>query len=228
VRRIGVLTGLAVETRILKQAAAGPDASLLVACAGADAERARREAEALVAAGADALLSFGLAGGLDPRLRPGDMIYADRVVLPEGRMIDTDAGWRRTALARLRAAGIRAIEGPIAGSPQVLATPQDKQRLAERSGALAVDTESSVVAETADRSGLPFLAIRAIADPAWLGLPSIALIPLRPDGRIQPRALTRGLVSRPGEWLQVLRLALDTRAGLAALGRVARAAPLLP
>ena len=129
-RRIGVLTGLAVETRILKQAAAGPDASLLVACAGADAKRARREAEALVAAGADALLSFGLAGGLDPRLKPGDMIYADRVVLPQGRMIETDAAWRRSALERLRAAGIRVIEGPIAGSSQVLATPLDKQRLA--------------------------------------------------------------------------------------------------
>ena len=220
-RRIGVLTGLAVETRVLTRTAAGQDGSLLVACAGANADRARQEAEGLAAAGAGMLLSFGLAGGLDPRLRPGDVILASGIVLPEGRVIDTDAAWRRSAFSRAQAAGIRVMEGAVAGNRQILATPEDKKRLAERSGALAVDMESSVAAEVADRAGLPLLAIRAIADPAWRSLPSIALLPLRPDGRVEPRAMARCLVSRPGEWLQVLRLALDTGAGLAALRRVA-------
>jgi adenosylhomocysteine nucleosidase len=51
-----------------------------IALSGAQPERAVDCARELLAAGAESLISFGLAGGLDPRLGPGAVIVADRIV----------------------------------------------------------------------------------------------------------------------------------------------------
>jgi len=51
-----------------------------VAVSGAHTARAVRVAQDLVSEGADALISFGLAGGLDPRAGTGAVILAERVV----------------------------------------------------------------------------------------------------------------------------------------------------
>jgi adenosylhomocysteine nucleosidase len=51
-----------------------------VAPSGARPARAAEIARELLASGADSLISFGLAGGLDPRLGPGSVIVADRVL----------------------------------------------------------------------------------------------------------------------------------------------------
>src|SRR5512135_2689308 len=69
-----------------------PDA--LVYCSGASPIRAAAGAAALIAQGATVLVSFGLAGGLDPALRPGDLMLADSVILPDGGRIETDRTWR--------------------------------------------------------------------------------------------------------------------------------------
>src|SRR3974390_1973981 len=67
-----VASGLAAEARIAR----GPGVRCIVA-AGAPL-RAALEREA--AAGARALLSFGLAGGLTPELRAGDWLIGSAVV----------------------------------------------------------------------------------------------------------------------------------------------------
>jgi adenosylhomocysteine nucleosidase len=67
-RRIGIVTGLPREARLLR------GLSFSIRCEGPGAANARRAAEALVREGVDTLVSFGVAGGLDPRLRPGDIV----------------------------------------------------------------------------------------------------------------------------------------------------------
>ena len=73
--KVGFVTGLAVEASVLRRdLAAGAQGSCgeaLIACAGASTRRAHLEAERLIEAGAGALVSFGIAGGLDPGLAPG-------------------------------------------------------------------------------------------------------------------------------------------------------------
>jgi adenosylhomocysteine nucleosidase len=212
-RRVGVLTGLAMEARCLRGSGA------VVACSGARPERARAEVARLVEQGVTGLVSFGLAGALDPALRPGDLVLADAVLLPDGRRLAVDAGWR----ARLADALECAHTGPIAGSERLLATPAAKQELRKRSGALAVDMESHSVAAAAAAAGLPFVVVRAISDPAGRALPPAALAFIHPGGRLRLVALGKLLV-RPGELVGLVRLGLETRAALRALGR---AAPLL-
>jgi adenosylhomocysteine nucleosidase len=80
--RVGIVTGAAIERNRL--IANGAGAGFEIACSGADAARAGACARGLIEAGADALLSIGLAGGLDPRLGPGAIILADRVLTWSG------------------------------------------------------------------------------------------------------------------------------------------------
>ena len=211
-RQVGVLTGLMMEARCLRGTGA------LVACSGARPERGQAEVARLIEAEVAGLVSFGLAGALDPALRPGDLVVAEAVILPGGRRLEVDAGWR----ARLGAAS-GAHLGAVAGSDRLLATAAMKREVRERTGALAVDMESHVVAEAAAAAGLPFAVIRAIGDPAERALPLTALAFVNPQGRIRAGAVI-GILARPLELAALLRLGLETRAALRTLRR---AAPLL-
>ncbi len=214
---IGVITGLRAEARCLS----GLD--LAVACSGARPGRARVEAARLLAEGAFGLVSFGLAAGLAPELRPGDLVLAEAVVLPDGRRLMTDAAWRAGLTAALAEAGVALHLGPVAGTDRLLVTPAQKRALREATGALAADMESHAVAEVASAVAKPFIVVRAISDAADQGLPDAATRFLGPDGQIRPGALI-GVVTRPRELAALVRLGLQTRRALGSLHRVARVA----
>ena len=69
---LAVVTGLEAEARIARRA--GLDAL----AAGGGPGAATRAADDLVRRGATALLSFGIAGGLDPALRTGTVVVGRR------------------------------------------------------------------------------------------------------------------------------------------------------
>ena len=226
--RIGVLTGLTAEARLLHGSAFALAQAPLIARAGACAKRAFEEAERLVAAGAGAIVSFGIAAGLDPRLKPGDLILADRVVLPDGRSIDTDPDWLGSARAQAGRPSRGTYIGAVAGTDRLLASAAEKRGLAAWSGALCGDMESAAAAAVAQRAGLPLLVVRAVSDSAAQSLPGVARVPLRPDGGISIGPVAQALCARPGEWLAVARLAFDTRAALETLRGVVRSGALGP
>ncbi len=214
---IGVITGLRAEARCLR----GLDVA--IACSGARPERAWAEAARLLAGGATGLLSFGLAAGLAPDLRPGDLVLAETVVLPDGRRLATAAAWRSRVAAALERAGIATHAGPLAGTGRLLTSPGQKQALHEATGAVAADMESHVVAELASAAGKPFIVVRAVSDPAGQGLPEAALHLLGEQGQILPAALVR-LIARPRDLLGLLRLGRQSRRAFGALGQAARSA----
>ena len=75
-RNSGLVCGLQSEARCLAEAGIGER----IAISGARTARAGEVARELLAAGAESLLSIGLAGGLDPRLGPGSVVVAERVL----------------------------------------------------------------------------------------------------------------------------------------------------
>ena len=225
--RIGILTGLTAEARLLRRVTHAGTAPI-VARTAANSDRAHREAERLVATGAVALVSFGLAGGLDPRVEAGDLILADRVILPDGRTVATDAAWLEAALACARPSGSTVRIGPMASTERLLATAADKRDLARVSGALAGDMESGAAAAVAERAGLPLLVVRAVSDSVAHSLPMVARVPLRPCGSVRFDAIAGALCRNPAEWPAVARLARDTRTALLALRNVVQAGILLP
>jgi adenosylhomocysteine nucleosidase len=216
--KLGVLCGLVAEADILRRAAPSKD-RLLVAITAARPGRARACAERLVAEGATGLVSFGLAGGLDPALEPGALLLPQRVIGPDGAVYPTDSKWRRSleAMTGAEAASV------LLGSDAVVATPADKARLFCETGAAAVDMESHAAASVAAAAKLPFLVVRAVADPAGRTIPRAALAGLDAEGRTLILPVILALTKRPGELPGLLRLAADSRAGFETLRRVALA-----
>jgi adenosylhomocysteine nucleosidase len=214
---VGVLTGLTIEARLVR-AIAGPN--VLVAATGADPSRATRCLQELVTGGATALLSFGLAAGLDPVVRAGDLVVADGVRLPDGRVIPSDIAWRDAAAGELAAASLSHHRGVIAASGRLLVSEAEKREVFGATGAVAADMESGAAAAVAAALGLPFLALRAISDTSSDPLPAVAQVPPTEDGGIDAMRVARALLTRPGEWRAVVRLATSTRAAMRTLGRL--------
>ena len=224
--RLGIVTGMLTEAACLGAAAENSDLDRpLIYCAGASADRALEGARQLVESGVAGLVSFGIAGGLDPDLHPGALMVPAVVIAPDGSRLETDAPWRGRLMAALAGQSARfpqgVAEGPLAGSAEVVATPADKVRLLERTGAQAVDMESHAVAGAAAAAGLPFLAIRCVADRAQRALPRAVLGGVGPEGRVRVLAVVVGILRSPGELGGVLTLARDSRRALSCLRRVA-------
>jgi hopanoid-associated phosphorylase len=178
---------------------------------------------ALVAAAAEqarCLVSFGVAGGLAPHLRPGDVILSGEVVGDEQCWRPHQAFQQQvTAWAR----HMGAFEGPVLGARDILSTEINKAKAWRETGALAVDLESAIVARTAESVGIPFLVLRTIADPATRQLPPAALIPLAENGTPNLLRVLASVARRPRQVAALFGLARETRAALAALAAPARA-----
>lgn len=207
---IGV-AGLALEARI----ASGRHTRTICGGDGSALERSLLRA---IASDCRGLISFGIAGGLSPALRAGTCIVASSIVCGAGRLM-TDRAWSRNALTLIP----DAVHGMIAGvSGAPVAHPAAKGALHARTGALAVDNESHVVASVAAAHGLPMAAVRVVMDPAARELPGSAVAAVRADGSIDLGALGRRIRREPGDLLMLLRVAADAFIGFSALLRCRR------
>ena len=210
-RKIGLVSGLKRELRCL--GLLRPAHTLTFAAAGSP-DRAYARAQGWIAAGrVSALMSFGLCGALDPALPSGTLVVAHRILLPEGGSWSFDERWARAIALRVPAARV----GPILGVATAAITVEEKAALFARHGALAIDMESRGVAEAAREANLPFVALRAVADPAGRALPPAALEGINAHGRLRPFRVLFGLLARPGDFVALVALAKEAARGYAAL-----------
>ena len=210
---LGIVVGLAAEARIARSLGE-------VAAGGGTAAGAEAAAERLAAGGARALLSFGLAGALDPALRPGALVIP-RAVLAGGEIRPVDPEM------------LAALGGPTAdlilGESELAKSAGAKRQLRQRTGAAALDLESGAVARAAHRHGLPFAVLRAICDPAERALPPAALVALDRKGAIRIVRVFTSVVAAPSQLPALFALARDAAAARRALiRRVAELGDRLP
>jgi len=203
-----VITGLRAEARIAS--APGVD---VFACGGRVELRAQAIKRA-VFAGAPAILSFGIAGGLSSNLSPGDWIIATGVISGDQR-IDTDIEWSSRLLGRLTGARL----GTIVSVAAPVLDPAHKRRLHRRTGAAAVDMESFQAAVLADELGVPFVAVRVVADPVYRELPPAAQLGLQRDGSVAIGAVARSLLRTPRQIPSLMRVGSDALIAFRALLR---------
>ena len=220
--RIAVVTGLAAEAKLIEKAhKRAKRIPPPLACAGANAERARTHAARLIEQGAEVVVSFGLCGGLDPDLRPGDLLLAEDIVFGSGQRIPVPASLRVHLATRLREAGITVTGGNLFGSDMPVATADEKQGLFGKTGARAVDMESHGIAAATQAAGAQALVVRVVADPAERNLPKAALNAVGPDGRLRLFRSLATMYVRPWEGPALIRLAYEARLGFDTLERVA-------
>ncbi len=199
---IGIVTGLTAEAALA--------APLGIARAGGGTPRgAAHAAEQLVREGATALISFGLAGGLNPALPPGTLVVPASVITPS-RTYPTDPA----LCARLGGPRHTLFAGVI-----LAVTKAEKSSLHEAFQADAIDLESGAVAAVAAAHNLPFAVLRAICDSSETSLAPAPVTALSATGAIAPLRVAASLLAHPGQISALIRLARDAAAARRALAR---------
>src|SRR5579863_8093522 len=165
-RPVLIVTGLVQEARI----ASGP--GMTVICSSSDPQQLRALLTVFDPTTIRGVISFGVAGGLDPALKSGDVVVATEVLAGDDRWL-AGLTLNDDLVASVGLGRRRIVRGRLAGAEQVVVTRHVKAALHSETGAAAVDMESHIAADYAAKAGLPFAALRVISDPASRALPSI-------------------------------------------------------
>jgi adenosylhomocysteine nucleosidase len=209
-RPILIVTGLLQEARI----AAGP--GMAVICSSSDPQQLRALLTVFDPQTIRGVISFGVAGGLDPSLKSGDVVVATEVMAGDTRWL---AG---LSLSEDQIAGIalgrrRVVRGGLAGVEEVVAAQSSKAALRSVTGAAAVDMESHIAAAYAAENDLPFAALRVISDPATRALPALARTAIKPNGDIDLRMIFQGVVRNPRTLRALVSTGIDFNRALKSL-----------
>jgi len=132
--------------------------------------------------GCDTLLFSGVAGGINPTLKIGDLIIADKLCqhdlditafghphgfVPGGAVfVETSKELRQIAFDAASENGISVIEGTIATGDQFVHSEERKAFIEETFKADALEMEGASVAVVCDALNVPFFILRAISDTA--------------------------------------------------------------
>jgi adenosylhomocysteine nucleosidase len=209
-RPVLIVTGLAHEARI----AAGP--GMTVVCSSSDPQQLRALLTVFDPTTIRGVISFGVAGGLDPTLKSGDVVVATEVLAGDTRWL-AGLALNEEMITRVALGRRRVVRGGLAGVEQVVAARAVKAALRSETGAAAVDMESHIAAAYAAEAGLPFAALRVISDPATRALPALARAAIKPNGDIDLRKVLRGLARNPSTLRALVSTGIDFNRALRSL-----------
>lgn len=213
-RCVLVVVGMEDERAI----AAGDGVDVVVGSANATVLRERLARMDTTNIGA--VYSFGVAGGLDPALRPGELLVSTGVAAQDaGAQVPAvrdawtsdqalleavQASALKSALGRIREAVFLGSDVEARDNPHA-----NTAAIRDVSGAAIIDNESHIAAEFAQKHQLPFLAVRAVSDSVSRALPPAALIALKPDGSPNIAAILKSLLLHPQQLPALVRTARD-------------------
>lgn len=200
-------TGLRAEARIAERSPC-----VKAIAGGGDETRLAALIERAIEDGARGLISFGIAGALQPGLQPGTCVVGSALLFG-GNRYATDDAWTAHLLAALSDARCEAV----LGSARAVGDAAAKAELHRATGAAIVDMESHVVARIAVARGLPFTVLRVVADSAEQSLPPAAVNGMKPDGTPDIAGVLKSLASRPGQLPELMRTAFAARRAMAGL-----------
>jgi adenosylhomocysteine nucleosidase len=209
-RPVLIVTGLVQEARI----AAGP--GMTVICSSSDPQQLRALLTVFDPTTIRGVISFGVAGGLDPTLRSGDVVVATEVLAGDTRWL-AGLPLNEEMIASVALGRRRVVRGGLAGVEQVVVAQAGKAALRSETGAAAVDMESHIAAAYAAEAGLPFAALRVISDPASRALPALAMSAIKPNGDIDLRKVLRGVARNPSTIRALVSTGIDFNRALKSL-----------
>ena len=218
--RVGIVTAMPAEAATLRRALSGNRADWpRIICGGIGPSAATTAANSLLASGAQLLISWGVAGGLDPRLLAGSLVlYSSVIDLATETEYACDSRWITQTLRRLSQLDVVRRTALSVRLPALSAA--EKAALNSRYHCAVADMESSAIAAVALANGVRFAALRAVADAGTISLPSTALYSLREPRRPRWR-IVAALGRRPWELPALIQLGLQYGAALRQLRRAA-------
>jgi len=171
---------------------------------GIGRENAGRSIQEFLQTGSpDWVLTCGFAGGLNPTLKIGDVVFAtpdDSTILPE-----RDAGLP----GKLKGAG--AIPAKFFCADRIATTAGEKKRLRDETGADAVEMESDAIHEVCRTRRIPCTTLRVISDTAGENLPLDFNALAKADRSLDFGKLGWAVARSPGKIPSLLALQKKTR-----------------
>jgi Phosphorylase superfamily len=202
VKAVIAVVGLAIEARI-----AGTAAMI------ADGDRTAFLLRDAIRQGVRGIISFGVCGGLDPKLRPGKIVIASSVFAGKGEAYPSDLLWAEELLRMIPGS----CYSPIAGVASPMTSFEERRDFHATTGAVAADMESQIVARIAAEFRIPFAACRVVLNPAHRRLPRAALINIGPAGKPELRKVGVSVLKDPQQLPSLSRLAVDAFIAVLAL-----------
>ncbi|GHF31976.1 adenosylhomocysteine nucleosidase [Deinococcus metalli] len=140
----------------------------------------------LLMQGASRVVFTGVAGGVHPDLKVGDIVvstdcvqhdvdvtalgYDAGTVPGESPSWAADPALRAAAVTAARGVeGVHVVEGRVASGDQFIASASGVARLREAFGAACAEMEGAAVAQVCAKAGVPFVVIRSVSDTADTG-----------------------------------------------------------
>jgi adenosylhomocysteine nucleosidase len=136
------------------------------------------------------ILTCGFGGALVPSIKIGDIVVADSIVDAHGQTLLIDVAFPSDPARGLHI-------GRLLTNDTIVRLVAEKQALAQRYGALAVDMESLAVAQVCQQRGIRCLAVRAISDDLSDDLPPEVLTLVGPTGTTRFGAALGAIFRRP-------------------------------
>lgn len=194
---ITVLTGMTDEAEILADTP-----GLTVLCGPAD----RANLRALVPPGTQGLVSFGVCGGLSPKLQVHDLVFGTAVT--NGTVtLRADREWFYTMAGHLTF--------PHHGAPVYSTgqeggnTPAERHHLFSEYGTWTIDDESFAVATVAAELGIPFAVVRSVSDDYLEPIPAAIANATNPDGSCNFKAVLAAIEADRDLLFELPRVAIN-------------------
>lgn len=168
---------------------AAEKANLSVLIVGIGRDNAERSVRKFLASNAPELvLTCGFAGGLNPNLKVGDVIFSS------GNQSDPPyAG----CCKKLTDAGAKPAKFFCAG--RIATTVAEKRKLRDETGADVVEMESAAIQAVCEEKGIPCVTVRVISDPANEDLPLDFNALAKPDKSLDFGKLAWTIAKSPGK-----------------------------
>lgn len=205
-------TGLLFEARIAEQSK-----NVMAVAGGGNGAQLERRLLEVARIGASGIVSFGVAGALDPNLNAGDICLGSGAVT-QNASFSADERWLRELRARV----------PDAKTVRTFATnvpvtsAREKAACFAARGCQIADMESHIAGRVAEKLGLPFAIVRVISDAAHCDLPPAALVGMRADGKTDAPAVLASLARHPRQLPSLIQLAAATAKARSGLLRCVR------
>ncbi len=160
------------------------------------------------------VVSVGFGGGLDPELRTADLVVCNQTIAQDsstGSWSSYEADRSLMEVATHALAGISVRVSPLLTVKKAFLLPREKDQAFQVTGAAVVDMEGHWMAMECHRAGLPFLALRAILDPAQEELPALVQKVVEANGDGAALKATVYLVRRPWKVFRLTHLWREAR-----------------
>jgi adenosylhomocysteine nucleosidase len=197
-----------------KMASGRMDVAILITGIGRkNAEKSVREF--LANNSPELVLTCGFAGGLNPDLKPGEVVFETAFPGSSRReSAQTERGEKMEpthvgCYEELIAAGAKPAKFFCAD--RIATTAAEKKKLRAETGADAVEMESAAIHAVCRERGIPWATVRVISDTANEDLPLDFNVLAKPDMNLNYGKLALAILKSPGKIGALLKLQRKTR-----------------